>query len=90
MTDAHPSPIRREARSVPAEPEFLGLSATECGVDCTVEWCCVTHKGYCGHPKKAGLQAIDKADPDVIRRYNRARKALAIEDARRANYGETL
>jgi hypothetical protein len=73
-----------------SQPEFLGLTSTECGIDCTMESCCVTGKPYCGHPRKAGLQAVDKANPEMIRRYNRARKMLAVADAQQANYGEVL
>jgi hypothetical protein len=49
----------------------------ECCLDCCMERCVITGKPYCGHPRKGGLKAIDKANPEIVARYNRARKLRA-------------
>jgi hypothetical protein len=73
--------------AAPADvPEFLGLSSEECAVDCCLENCVISGKPYCAHPRKSGLQAIDKGNPEAMRRYNRARKSLALGDAERARF----
>jgi len=67
-------PLVRPERAL---PEFAGLNNEDCPIDCTVEKCCITGAPICGHPKKCGLQAAYKADPEIMARYNRARKMLA-------------
>lgn len=56
--------------------EFAGITNEDCPVECTVKRCVITGKDYCGHPRKSGIQAVDKANPTVVDRYNRARKQL--------------
>ena len=75
---------RREKKAEPPPrvqlrelPEFAGLNNEDCPIDCTAEKCCITDAPICGHPKKCGLQAAYKADPEIMARYNRARKVLA-------------
>lgn len=69
--------------------EFLGLTEGECPIDCTPERCViggtlhfrnadgtVTKEGVCCHPNKAGLGPIQKSTPEILSRYNRARRLL--------------
>jgi hypothetical protein len=72
-----------------ALPEFAGITSSDCCIDCEAERCVITGAGQCGHPRKGGLQALYQQDPVILKRYNRARKFLAMEDERRKNWGET-
>ncbi len=58
------------------EDLFAGLTPMDCPIDCTLDRCVVTEDGICGHPKKSGLQAPHRMKPDVVARYNEARKRL--------------
>jgi hypothetical protein len=76
--------------------EFFGLTKDDCPAGCTPERCAiagtlvfknkdgtVTREGHCGHPNKCGLQAIHKSNPEIVERYNRAKKFLAHLDIER-------
>jgi|SRR5882672_748408 len=82
----------RSPASVPrvVPHEFTGLSRADCPVDCTPNRCAIggslvinnadgtkTLVGHCCHPLKAGLGPIHKTKPEIVERYNRARKYLA-------------
>ena len=71
---------RRKVSAVPrAEKpdEIEGINETDCCFDCVAERCCITGVAHCGHPSKGGLQASMMNKPDIVQRYNRARKLLA-------------
>jgi hypothetical protein len=69
-----------------SEPEFAGLTSEECAIDCCLEHCVISGKPYCAHPRKCGLLAADKVNSETMKRFNRARKMLAMADAQRATY----
>jgi hypothetical protein len=74
--------------SAPVE-EFGGLTSRDCSWDCTIDHCVITHRNFCGHPAKGGLQPTVMVDPEAMRRYNRARRVVAMEiAARKADRGE--
>jgi hypothetical protein len=75
------------AKLHPAEPaeEFLGLTSKGCCVDCVLEHCVISGKPHCAHPRKRGVPAIDEMNPDIKKRCNRARKALALDGAIRGS-----
>jgi len=60
-----------------APREFLGITRTDCPVDCTAEHCVITGVGFCGHPCKGALQPVYMSNRETVDRYNRARKHLA-------------
>ncbi|SRR5216684_740586 len=60
-----------------APREFLGITRTDCPVDCTAEHCVITGVGFCGHPCKGALQPVYMSNRETVERYNRARKHLA-------------
>lgn len=62
---------------VKADDQMLGITNEDCCICCTQERCVISGKAYCGHPKKCGLQPADKANPQTMERYNKARKVLA-------------
>lgn len=69
--------VKTAPASWPVTPgEMLGLTATDCCVDCTLERCAITGKPYCGHPNKGGLWPQDKVNPEAMERFNKARKKL--------------
>lgn len=64
--------------------EQAGLSPTECPFDCSRERCVISGANFCGHPNKGGgSQPRLQADPAAVKRYNRARKTLAVEAAKK-------
>jgi hypothetical protein len=65
--------------------EFLGLDAEQCCVDCGPDHCVITQDGICGHPRKAGIQSVHKANPEIVQRFNRARKYLLIAEAKKGS-----
>lgn len=73
---ANPQPSRVKANWPVTPGEILGITDTDCCIDCTMERCAISGKPYCAHPKKCGLAPPDKADQKVMKRYNEARKVL--------------
>jgi hypothetical protein len=63
------------------DDEQAGLSANECCFDCTAERCAISHLNVCSHPNKGGMQAVVMNDPEALKRYQRARKTLAVQVA---------
>jgi hypothetical protein len=59
--------------------DLSGLTRDECPYGCTPEKCVITGINLCGHPAKGGLQPGQKSDPEILRRYNAARRYLAHE-----------
>lgn len=79
MLGIDPEMLERSAAPAPwpvTPGEMLGLTATDCCVDCTLERCAITGKPYCGHPNKGGLWPQDKVMPEIVERFNKARKKL--------------
>lgn len=59
--------------------ELVGINARECCAECMPEICVITNEGVCGHPNKGGLQAKFMSNRDVLARYGRAKKLLAMQ-----------
>ncbi len=70
------------ARAPPVVPkptaEFAGLTVTDCAKGCSPAGCVISGRGYCAHPRKGALQAIDMQNVEALARLNRARKQLGI------------
>lgn len=77
----------QQIAEAPAD-EFLGLDRTGCCCDCGSDHCVITGDGVCGHPRKSGLQSPHKVDPEIVKRFNRARKYIAEQDVRQKDFGE--
>ncbi len=54
---------------------FDGITPADCPMACTAERCVISGRGICSHPHKGGLQA-NLQNPDSLRRYNAAKRAL--------------
>lgn len=90
-TDPKPKPEpkrkqTRRKRTVPAprvaaQPrpagEFEGLTPTDCCDACVPAHCVISGTGYCAHPFKGGLQSAQQNQFEVVKRYRRAKSALA-------------
>ena len=76
-----PKAAVKEKPAVDPNDELGGLTATECPFDCNAEKCVISGRGVCSHPNKGGLQAVVMSDQEALKRYNRARKILAIAAA---------
>lgn len=70
-----------EAPSVDPEDDLGGLTSTECPFDCSPERCAISGQNVCSHPNKGGMQAVVMNDPEALKRYQRARKLLAVAAA---------
>jgi hypothetical protein len=62
-------------QAVPAE--FLGITKSDCPIDCTADRCVISGKPVCAHPCKGGLQPVHMLDQAAVERYQRAHKHLA-------------
>ncbi len=67
---------RVAAPKVKVPKEFEGMTAMDCCGECTEKRCVITGIGICGHPMKGGLQAPLMVKPEIVARYNRAKKVL--------------
>lgn len=56
--------------------DLTGLSPTDCPYDCNPAGCVITGIAVCGHPFKGGLQGALQAKPEIVTRFQRARKIL--------------
>jgi hypothetical protein len=62
--------------------EFRGLSQSDCCTACNeTDSCIISGMNCCLHPRKCGLQPVHRMMPDVLQRYERARKHLKMKDA---------
>lgn len=68
---------RRVVDAPVASGEFDGMTATACCDACNIDRCIITGIALCGHPKKGGLQPMLMTKPDILSRYERAKKSLA-------------
>ena len=57
--------------------EFAGMTETECCGACNVDRCVISGINVCTHPFKGGLQPGLANKPDVLARFERAKKVLA-------------
>lgn len=57
--------------------ELDGISQSDCPFDCDPEKCAITGINVCGHPYKGGLQSALMSRPEVVRRYQAARRIIA-------------
>lgn len=55
--------------------DLTGITARDCPLACGPD--CVITKGICGHPHKGGLQGKYQNDPDAVRLFQEARRAIA-------------
>lgn len=70
---------KRQAVRAPAaeQNEFPGLTVSACPDTCREGRCVITRSGFCGHPRKGGLQGADQHNPEIVERFMRAKLALA-------------
>lgn len=73
----------REARpavsapiQAPSAGELSGLSPNDCCDSCYDTGICAISGDVCVHPFKGGLQSSHQMKPDVVRRFNRAKRIL--------------
>lgn len=57
---------------------FPGLTRTACAAACNAKSCAISHKPYCAHPTKGGLQSIDQSDPAALKRVQAARDQIDV------------
>jgi hypothetical protein len=87
-TSEAPAGVARHSNGSAVE-EFGGLTSQDCSWDCGPDHCVITHRPFCGHPCKGGIQPTVMVDPEAMRRFNRARKVVAMEiAARKADRGD--
>jgi hypothetical protein len=58
-----------------------GLTRLDCCSGCGPERCVISGIGVCAHPARSGLQSAMSRDPDVFKRYELARRLLAVQAA---------
>jgi hypothetical protein len=61
--------------------EFAGMTGEICASACNAAGCIISGNIYCAHPRKGGLQAPDMHKPDVLARFERAKKRLGLNRA---------
>lgn len=61
--------------------EFAGMTAETCASACNTSGCIISGNIYCAHPRKGGLQAPEMHKPDVLARFERAKKRLGLDRA---------
>lgn len=66
---------KRAAEPKPPAGVLDGITENDCPFECGPN--CAITRDICGHPNKGGLQAAHQSKPDVIRRFNEARKILS-------------
>ena len=72
-----PGRPRAAARPVEKAPDELeGLTATDCCDGCKIDRCVITRAGICAHPLKGGLQSAFQTNPDIVKRFGRAKHFL--------------
>ena len=64
-----------DAPTAQDQKDFEGLTAATCCSACNPAGCTITGD-VCGHPYKSGLQAAHRMRPQVIDRYERAKRFL--------------
>jgi len=57
---------------------FPGLTRTACAAACNANACAISHKPYCAHPTKGGLQSADQGDPAALKRMQSARDQIDV------------
>jgi hypothetical protein len=60
-----------------ADTDFSGLTDTNCCAGCDSEYCVISGKAYCAHPRKGGLHHGQMQDANALRRVQIARDQLA-------------
>jgi len=61
--------------------EFDGLTSTLCCSGCELDRCVISGMSVCAHPMKSGLQSSMASDGEVLKRYELARRLLAVQAA---------
>lgn len=69
------APVAAAAVKVPKE--FEGLTPTECCDACHDKGICIISGGICAHPMKGGLQSAYQGNSEIVKRYRRAKNAMA-------------
>jgi len=71
---------RHKAASTPKQQkvpsEFSGLTPLDCCDGCSAERCIISGINVCSHPFKGALQARQMMQPEVLKRYRSAKRAL--------------
>jgi hypothetical protein len=60
-----------------ADTDFSGLTEMNCCAGCNADYCVLSGKAYCAHPRKGGLHHGQMLDADALRRVQIARDQLA-------------
>lgn len=69
------------------DDEFAGMTATDCCAKCAENAalgepkCVISGENCCLHPRKSGLQATHRMQPQILARYDRADKKLKTAEA---------
>jgi hypothetical protein len=72
---------KKKAKAAPAAKQtapFPGLTRTACAAACNAKACAISHKPYCAHPTKGGLQSVDQGDPAALKRMQAARDQIDV------------
>ena len=62
-----------------ADADFTGLTVSSCCGDCGPDYCVLSGKAYCSHPRKGGLHHGQMQDVEALRRMQRARDQIALD-----------
>lgn len=77
LHQAKPAPQKLEAPKVEPPPSpYAGMTRMNCADACVLERCVVSHRAYCAHPRKGGLQRIDLMNKEALARLNAAKELL--------------
>lgn len=64
------------AKPAIAPSEFAGLTQADCCDACNVRGCVLSGNDICMHPYKGGLHAPQLRNPEIVKRFNRAKAYL--------------
>ena len=70
--------VETEKKAKAKDAWLDGLGPLDCCFECKEEKCAITHKPYCGHPRKGGLHSGEMAKPAALRRLNMAKQKLGV------------
>ena len=65
------------AKAATEHDPLAGISQADCCFDCNLDHCAITGMNVCSHPYKGGLQSALQSRPDVVKRYQAARRLIA-------------
>lgn len=56
-----------------------GMTKHDCATGCNAERCVISNRGFCLHPMKSGMGAVE-TDPDVKAAYSSACEMLGFKN----------